>query len=66
MSLQFHKFHLVSQSPWPLYASASVLTLALGLVLSMHGFAGGFKTLIFGFIITVFFASLWCSYVRLA
>lgn len=59
MSLQFHKFHLVSQSPWPLYASASVLTLALGLVLSMHGFAGGFKTLIFGFIITVFFATLW-------
>lgn len=59
MSKQFHKFHLVNQSPWPLYSSVSVLTLVLGLILSMHGYEGGFTALKVGFIATLLNASLW-------
>ena len=35
---QFHPFHLVSPSPWPLYSSISMLNLTFSAVLTFHVF----------------------------
>lgn len=39
---QAHPFHLVSPSPWPVYASINLLSLTTGGVLTMHGFLSGY------------------------
>lgn len=38
-NFQDHPFHLVSPSPWPLYTSISLFTLAVNAALSMHVFS---------------------------
>lgn len=37
-NFQFHPFHLVSPSPWPIITSFCLFNLTTSLVLSMHGF----------------------------
>ena len=38
---QFHGFHLVDPSPWPLIAAFSALMLTFGGVMYFHGYVGG-------------------------
>ena len=47
-------FHLVTKSPWPILMSFSLLNLAIGAVLSMHGFNHGGSVISIGLIITIF------------
>jgi len=47
---QRHGFHLVDPSPWPLFASLSVLMLTFGAVMSFHGYSFGFSIFIYGLI----------------
>lgn len=49
-----HSYHLVDQSPWPLFASISGLLLTSGFVSYMHNFKGGFGLLTTGFL-TLFY-----------
>jgi cytochrome c oxidase subunit 3 len=39
---QKHSFHLVDPSPWPFFSAFCVFFLALGTVMYMHGYVGGY------------------------
>lgn len=52
-------FHLVTKSPWPILVSFSLLNLAIGAVLCMHGFNHGSSVISLGLVITIFAMGLW-------
>jgi cytochrome c oxidase subunit 3 len=56
---QYFPFHLVDPSPWPILLSFSLLNMAIGAVLSMHGFQNGGALLTLGFILTASGMTLW-------
>jgi len=56
---QAFPFHLVDPSPWPLLTSFALLTMALGAVMSFHGFTNGGYLLSLGFILTLSGMILW-------
>ena len=56
---QNYGFHLVTKSPWPILMSFSLLNLAIGAVLSMHGFNHGGSVIGLGLILTIFGMGLW-------
>ena len=56
---QFHRFHLVSLSPWPILVAHSVYRLMAGGVLYMHGIDSGFQFMMLGFFTTLFAFTLW-------
>lgn len=58
---QKHYYHMVRPSLWPLYGSIGALTLTIGAVMSMHGYIGGVKILIMGFIIIISTMCFWWS-----
>nr|ARS43769.1 cytochrome c oxidase subunit III [Phlyctis boliviensis] len=58
-NFQFHPFHLVSPSPWPINTSLSLLSLTCLGVLTMHGFISARDVLIFGFLCLIFSMSFW-------
>lgn len=58
---QFQNFpyHLVETSPWPILVSFSLLTMAIGAVLYMHGYPYGGSLLSLGFALTGSAMALW-------
>jgi len=58
-NFQHFPFHLVDPSPWPIYLSFSLLSMAIGAVLSMHGFYNGGTLLTIGFLLTTLGMTLW-------
>ena len=56
---QYFPFHLVTPSPWPILLSFSLLTMAIGAVMYMHGYSNGGELLSTGFILTSFGMGLW-------
>uniref|UniRef100_UPI00315C669A cytochrome c oxidase subunit III n=1 Tax=Leucopaxillus giganteus TaxID=1167592 RepID=UPI00315C669A len=56
---QHFPFHLVDPSPWPILVSFSLLNLAIGGVLYMHGFNNGGTVLSLGLFLTIFGSCLW-------
>jgi len=46
----YHRFHLVTPSPWPFFAAFAALNLTLGAVSYMHKYENGKNLLIYGFI----------------
>jgi len=56
---QAFPFHLVDPSPWPILISVALLTMAVGAVLSFHGFNNGGLLLSLGFVLTVSGMILW-------
>ena len=56
---QNYGFHLVTKSPWPILVSFSLLNLAIGAVLCMHGFNHGSNVITLGLIATIFAMGLW-------
>jgi len=58
-SYQSFPFHLVSQSPWPILVSFSLLSLMLGAAMFMHGYPHGDNLLTWGFFITTYGMVLW-------
>jgi cytochrome c oxidase subunit 3 len=56
---QHFPFHLVDPSPWPILLSFSLLNMAVGAVLYMHGYYNGGAILTLGFILTVAGMILW-------
>ena len=56
---QFHPFHLVSPSPWPLYSSISMLNLTFSAVLTFHGFISSPLFLYIALISIILCMSLW-------
>ena len=59
MNKNEHPFHLVDESPWPLFTSIAVLTTLVGGVLYMHNFKYGFSTLIFGLLFLILCFTVW-------
>ena len=47
---QLFPYHLVDPSPWPILLSFSLLNMAIGAVLYMHGFYLGGSLLTLGFV----------------
>ena len=58
-NFQFHPYHLVSPSPWPLYTSVSLGTLGLTSALSMHNFYNTYILWYISFILVIASMSLW-------
>nr|YP_010951060.1 cytochrome oxidase subunit 3 [Nannizziopsis barbatae]WML69457.1 cytochrome oxidase subunit 3 [Nannizziopsis barbatae] len=59
MKLQFHPYHLVSPSPWPLYTSTTLFVLTTTGVLSMHGFTNCWYIFILALMNLIMSMSLW-------
>lgn len=55
----FHKFHIVDESPWPIVTSLSAMLLLGGSALYMHGYARGLLILFMGLILLISCMSLW-------
>ena len=58
-NFQFHPYHLVSPSPWPLYTSASLASLAFTAALSMHNFNNTYILWYMSVILVIASMSLW-------
>ena len=56
---QRHMYHLVTQSPWPLFASIGALMLTIGGVMTFHWYTEGKKILILGLIIIISMMYVW-------
>lgn len=56
---QAFPYHLVTQSPWPLLLSWAIFSMAIGAVMSFHGFNYGPELLNLGLILTVSGMVLW-------
>jgi cytochrome c oxidase subunit 3 len=56
---QAFPYHLVEPSPWPLLISFAILNMAIGAVMSFHGFANGGNILTLGFLLTLSGMILW-------
>jgi cytochrome c oxidase subunit 3 len=59
VGLQKHPFHLVDQSPWPIFAAFAALTTTSGGVAYMHSYAGGGFMLGTGFALILFSFFVW-------
>lgn len=57
--IQYHPYHLVSPSPWPLHTSCSLFSLTLSGVLFMHGFYNAGYLVLFSFLNLIVAMSLW-------
>jgi len=57
--LQKHPFHLVTPSPWPLFASIAALLLTIGGVMYMHHYILGGYLLFFAFLYLLGVVALW-------
>ena len=56
---QFHPFHLVEPSPYPLLVSFALLTLTISGVMTFHGYNNGTFLLWVGFLSTILSMGLW-------
>jgi len=56
---QKHPYHLVQPSPWPIFVSFTLLTMAIGAVMYMHGYPDGGHILHLGFLLTAGGIALW-------
>jgi len=58
-TIQKHPYHLVDNSPWPLFAGISVLALTIGAVGYMHFYKNGFTLMCLGFLCILFVMFVW-------
>lgn len=58
-NFQSHPYHLVEASPWPIAASAALLTTTLSSVMTFHGYVNGPVFLAIGTIATLSTMGLW-------
>jgi len=58
-NLQAFPFHLVDTSPWPILTSFSLLGMAIGAVLYLHGYNNGGYIFLLGFGLTASAMTLW-------
>lgn len=56
---QYHAYHLVDPSPWPLLASIGAFVVAVGAALYMHFYQNGGLILLIGFITLIIVATGW-------
>lgn len=59
LNTQQHKYHLVNSSPWPILTAFSALFFTFGMVLYMHGYAGGVSLTFLGFSLILFLLTVW-------
>lgn len=57
--LQLNPYHILAQSPWPIFESFSLLCLTQSAVLYMHGYPNGANYLLLGFVLTTYCMGLW-------
>lgn len=54
-----HKFHLVTESPWPLFSSIAALCLPINGVLYFHGYLKSDFLILISLIFLIFFMGIW-------
>lgn len=54
-----HNFHLVTESPWPLFTSCAALLLTVGAAMYFHHFKNGLLFLSLGLFSIIFFMAIW-------
>lgn len=59
MKKAYHKYHLVTPSPWPFFVSFAVFSMVIGFVMYMHDYVDGFRLFAGSFLLTIVGASLW-------
>lgn len=59
MNYQAHPYHLVTPSPWPLFTSFSLFSMAIFAVSYFHGFQYGGYGLTLSYFVTLFVMILW-------
>lgn len=59
MRQSYHKYHLVSQSPWPLFVSLGILSLVIGFVMFLHKYEGGWELFQLGFLLSLIGGTFW-------
>lgn len=57
--MQYHPYHMVSPSPWPLCTSLALFVVTTVTVLNMHGFVNAGFLLFLALFNLVFSMSLW-------
>lgn len=62
---QAHPYHLVDQSPWPMFISWTLFMMAIGGVLTMQGYSFGNSLLTIGLVLTCTVMFLWLGDVNL-
>jgi cytochrome c oxidase subunit 3 len=58
-TLQRHTFHIVTPSPWPIYAALSAFVLLVSSAAYMHRFQGGGSGILLGFFLIIFSMFVW-------
>jgi len=58
-SLQRHTFHIVTPSPWPIYAALSAFVLLVSSAAYMHRYEGGGSGILLGFFLIIFSMFVW-------
>lgn len=56
---QHHRFHIVTPSPWPLFASLGALMLTTGAVMFFHGFESGASLMYIGLLVILSIMFVW-------
>jgi cytochrome c oxidase subunit 3 len=56
---QYHPYHLVTPSPWPLAISMTASLIPIGAVQYMHSYQGGLTSLLFGLFSTIAIMIIW-------
>jgi cytochrome c oxidase subunit 3 len=51
MGKNYHPYHLVNPSPWPISVSAALLGVTIGAVMFFHAFTRGIYLLLFSLIL---------------
>lgn len=57
--MQYHPYHMVNPSPWPLCTSIALFVLTTSFVLNMHGFDNALFLLILAIFNLIYCMSLW-------
>lgn len=58
-NFQLFPFHLVAPSPWPIVVSFALLSLALSLAFTMHGYIGNLYVLLLSIVVLLGSMALW-------
>jgi cytochrome c oxidase subunit 3 len=59
MGKNYHPYHLVNPSPWPISVSAALLGVTIGAVMFFHAFTRGIYLLLFSLVLVAILSSFW-------
>ncbi len=64
MGKNYHSYHLVNPSPWPISVSAALLGVTIGAVMFFHAFTRGIYLLLFSLVLLQYYFFLVERFIR--